>query len=389
MISKRERNNDTPYRTIFSIDEPYSIAYNTLYSNDLFATENLTLANYLTQINDKAGRCFLILDSNVEKLYGAQIKNYFHSHHIAYEFLSFYCAEDQKTLQNTQHIIEFLIDHKITRLSDPIVAIGGGILMDMVGFAASIYRRGTRYIRIPTTLVGLIDAGIGVKTAINFGGYKNRIGSFYAPKTVFLDPFFLSTLDQRNLANGIAEIIKMGLVKDQKLFELLEQNAKTLIEDKLHGQPEYDEILYRAAISMLEELSGNLLEKNLERAVDFGHSFSPKIEMNALPELLHGEAVAIDMAFSVLLSEHRGLMTTAERNRTLTLLQQFKLPLTHKVCIVELLISALDDIVLHRDGQQHFPLTKGIGQVVFVNDITHEEIKKIVEQMRVMTQGTK
>src|SRR5262249_55497766 len=157
--------------------------------------------------------------------------------------------------------------------------------------------------------MGLIDAGIGIKTGVNFDRHKNRIGTYFAPRRAYLDTHFLRSLDERHVANGIAEIIKMAIVKDARLFELLEENISSVVEDRFCGKEAYREILVRATTGMLQELAGNLWEHVLERIVDYGHTFSPTLEMAALPELLHGEAVAIDMALSLVLAVQRDLIT--------------------------------------------------------------------------------
>jgi 3-dehydroquinate synthase len=262
-----------------------------------------------------------------------------------------------------------------------LIAIGGGVLMDVAGFAASLYRRGLPYVRVPTTLMGLIDAGVGIKTGVNFGSHKNRIGTYYAPQRAYLDTQFLKTLDDRHVSNGIAEIIKMAIIKDARLFELLEQNVDQLIADRFTGRAHYREILVRATVGMLEELSGNLWESVLERIVDYGHTFSPTLEMAALPELLHGEAVAIDMALSLVLAAQRDLITADELDRALTLIDGYGLPTRHPQCEEELLMKGLADSTSHRDGFQRVPLSKGLGDAVFVNDLTRAEIRSAVKYM--------
>jgi 3-dehydroquinate synthase len=249
------------------------------------------------------------------------------------------------------------------------------VLLDVAGFAASLYRRGLPYVRIPTTLMGLIDAGIGIKTGVNFDAHKNRLGAYFAPQRAYLDTQFLRTLDDRHVANGIAEIIKMAIVRDLRLFELLEESIDGLIADRFCGRTAYREILVRAAVGMLEELSSNLWEAVLERVVDYGHTFSPKLEMAALPELLHGEAVAIDMALSLVLAAQRELINPEELSRALGLLDAYGLPTHHGQCEEELLMQALAETTSHRDGLQRVPLSRGIGDAVFVNDLTRTEIR--------------
>lgn len=240
--------------------------------------------------------------------------------------------------------------------------------------AASLYRRSTPYIRVPTTLMGIVDAGIGAKTGVNYSTHKNRLGAYFPPEAVFLDRTFLTTLEPRELCNGLAEILKIALVKDQRLFELLEEHGDRLIEERLQVSQAAEEVLRRSIHGMLEELQPNLWEEQLERLVDFGHTFSPTLEMRALPSLLHGEAVTIDMALSTALSLVRGLITEVEANRILATMRTLRLPTDHELCSPELMWQAVEEAVDHRDGLQRIPLPVSIGAVTFVNDVQQAEM---------------
>ncbi|PLR50215.1 sedoheptulose 7-phosphate cyclase [Chimaeribacter arupi] len=268
-----------------------------------------------------------------------------------------------------------MADAELLRRGEVVIGIGGGVLLDVVGFASSLYRRGIPYIRIPTTLMGQIDAGIGVKTGINHGDYKNRLGTYFAPSSALIDPMFLQSLDQRHIANGVAEIIKMALIKDRTLFELLEAMSSHLTPESFSSDDDVmKEIITRSIAGMLAELEPNLWEAELARCVDYGHTFSPSLELLANPGLLHGEAVAVDMALCVALANGRGLLTPEETDRALSLIQKSGLPLSHPVFNLHLLEKALSDTIKHRDGLQRIPLSDGIGNVVFVNDLTLNEL---------------
>ena len=170
----------------------------------------------------------------------------------------------------------------------------------------------------------------------------------------------------------------MALVKDRRLFELLEEHGERLIESRFQVPGAAEEVLDRSIHGMLEELQPNLWEEQLERLVDFGHTFSPALEMRALPSLLHGEAVTIDMAFSTALSVGRGLVSNAEATRVLDTMSALRLPTSHELCRPEFLWQALEEAVDHRDGLQRMPLPMGIGDVSFVNDLQPAEISDAV-----------
>ncbi|WP_374776257.1 sedoheptulose 7-phosphate cyclase [Streptomyces sp. NBC_01310] len=325
-------------------------------------------------------RRLVVVDSVVEELYGARIRAYFEHHGVECRVLVLEDGEPAKDLRQVQEVIKSLDGFGIDRRREPVIAIGGGVLMDIVGFAASIYRRATPWIRIPTTLIGLVDAGVGAKTGVNNDGHKNRVGTYFPADRTLLDRTFLTTLDERHISNGLAEILKIALIKDERLFGLLEEHGARLLAERLQSPADGAadaavEVVERAIHGMLEELQPNLWEKVLERVVDYGHSFSPVIEMHALPELLHGEAVAIDMALTTVIAEQRGLVTSEERRRILSVMTGLGLPSWHELCTPKLLVPALRDTVRHRDGQQRLPLPHGIGSAVFVNDLTEDELE--------------
>ena len=351
------------------------VRYSVQFYEGLFTHANTVLLRAGVGQTPACQRRLIVIDTRVRDLYGWEIEGYFRANRVHYRFLPLDTTEPEKTVENVLRVVRALDEFGVNRRSDPLIAIGGGVLLDVAGFAASLYRRGLPYVRVPTTLMGLIDAGIGIKTGVNFDAHKNRIGTYFPPQRAFLDTQFLKTLDDRHIANGIAEIIKMAIVKDARLFKLLEDNVDRLIEDRFSGLPAYREILVRATVGMLEELSGNLWENVLERIVDYGHTFSPRLEMAALPELLHGEAVAIDMALSLVLAAQRDLITPKELSRALTLIDAYGLPTKHPQCDEDLLMKALAESTSHRDGLQRVPLSHGIGRAVFVNDLTREEVR--------------
>jgi 2-epi-5-epi-valiolone synthase len=319
-------------------------------------------------------RRFVVVDETVDALYGERIRRYFAAHGVETQIMSLDVSESAKTMQSVFDVVDAIDSFGISRRHEPIIGIGGGVLLDIVGLAASLYRRSTPYIRVPTTLMGIVDAGIGAKTGVNYSSHKNRLGSYYAPKVVFLDRTFLATLEPRELSNGLAEILKMALVKDRRLFELLEEHGAALIESRFQESGAAGEVLDRAIHGMLEELQPNLWEEQLERLVDFGHTFSPALEMRALPSLLHGEAVTVDMALSTALSVARRLLSDEEADRILATMRALRLPTSHALCEPEFLWTALQETVDHRDGLQRMPLSVGLGHATFVNDVTPAEI---------------
>src|SRR5581483_5820682 len=245
------------------------VRYCIQFYDGLFSHSNAVLLRAGIGQTPACQRRLIVIDTRVLDLYGWDIEAYFRANRVQYRLLPLNSTEPEKTVENVLRVVRALNEFGVNRRSDPLIAIGGGVLLDVAGFAASLYRRGLPYVRVPTTLMGLIDAGIGIKTGVNYQAHKNRIGTYFAPQRAYLDTTFLKTLDNRHISNGVAEIIKMAIIKDARLFQLLEENVGRVIADRFSGQAAYYEILVRATVGMLEELSNNLWEKVLERVVDY------------------------------------------------------------------------------------------------------------------------
>lgn len=345
------------------------------FSENLFDPKNSDLLE--NGKTGKDGRRLLIIDQKVYDLYGQKIESYFEQNNIVYRTLLIESDEVKKDWETTIKILRVMEDFKLRRVGEPVLAIGGGILLDIVGFAATLYRRGVPYIRIPTTLLSLVDASVGVKTGINHFSRRNRLGSYYAPVGSYLDRSFLTTLPEKEFSNGCGEILKMAVIKDWNLFLLLENHGKKLIASKFQSSDESHEVIHRSIQGMIEELEPNLWESDMRRLVNFGHSFAPMIEMAALPELSHGEAVALDVLFSSILSAERDLMPWAEVERIYKTMKDLGLITFHNLFLDQsILQEGLADTIRHRNGNQELPLPVSIGRAIFINDLSHAEIER-------------
>ena len=320
------------------------------------------------------GRRFVILDNGVPPWWREQLSTYFRRHGVDIHLMALQGGEACKEMTVVLRIIEEVEAFGLDRRNEPIIVIGGGAVLDVGGFAASIYRRGVPYIRVPTTLVGYVDAAVGIKTAVNFGGLKNLIGTFSAPYLVLLDRAFLRSLPSRAVSSGLGEILKLGLGCDEQIFVLLEREAGILAEGGL-GTASALRLLTRSIEVMLRELHPNLHESNLSRAVDLGHTFSQVFEMiGGGGALGHGEAVSLDLGISAILSAHRGLLSESELLRLARLMSQLGLPTTLPEMATEALWRSVLERKRHRGGQQRIPLPRRLGECVFVDDITPDEL---------------
>jgi 3-dehydroquinate synthetase len=367
--------NDPQY--LRRVTYQHTIEYEIVNSPNLFSPENPVL---LSGGRIQNARRFVVIDGNVQRFYTPQIDDYFAYHQVEAKIVTLPGGEEYKTLESYLSIANELDVFPIHRRDEPVIAIGGGVLTDVVGFVASSYRRGLPYIKVPTTLMGYVDASIGIKTGINFNSNKNRLGAFVPPLKVLLDRSFLKTLPHRHILNGTCEIIKLAVIKDAELFHLLEDYGSQSI--KAHFQNEAGSIILDRSINgMIEELESNLLEEELARKVDFGHTFSYGLETRPGSQLFHGEAVILDVALSTLIAWKRGLISDDETDRLFHLITNLGINLEISLLEESLLWQSLQERVYHRNGLQRVPLPSGIGNCLFVNDVCLEEIKLAVNGM--------
>jgi 3-dehydroquinate synthetase len=351
-----------------------SINYEIVYSPDLFSVGNSELCG----LNNN-GRRLVIVDEFIYSKFQTEINRYFQANSSFYEIHKVRVNEEDKELTTALQIIDKFENFGIVRKSEPIIAIGGGSLLDVVGFACSIYRRGIPYLRIPTTLLSIVDVSVAIKTGVNHLNRRNRLGSYFPPQKVLINRKFIASQSDRDISNGLGEIVKLAIINDYGLFVLLEENSQLLLDEKFQFGAVPVKIINRSISVMLSNLQNNLWEDKLERAVDFGHTFGPLIEQINLPILQHGEAVALDCLFSSCISFERGLITSEELQRIYRLIRSLGLPTYHKSFVnQQILFDALSDSVKHRNGDQNLPLPAKIGFCEFINDLTESDIKNAV-----------
>ncbi|KAL7891797.1 hypothetical protein AOLI_G00012730 [Acnodon oligacanthus] len=381
----------------WTVVSPITFTYTVTQTHDLLNPSNDTLL--MGHIRDpkqleafrsstKPIKRFVVMDETVYNLYGSQVTDYLGARNVLYRILPLPTTEENKSMNMVLKILEEVHRFGIDRRTEPIIAIGGGVCLDIVGLAASLYRRRTPYIRVPTTLLSYIDASVGAKTGVNFANCKNKLGTYIAPVAAFLDRTFIKTVPRRHISNGLAEMLKMALMKHKGLFELLEAKGKFLLDSKfqstsgLHGnRSDPASVATRLAIeTMLEELAPNLWEDDLDRLVDFGHLISPDLEMKVLPCLLHGEAVNIDMAYMVYVACESGFLTDGEKIRIIHCMIRLELPVWHQDFSFTLVQKALNDRLQHCGGLVRMPLPIGLGRAEIFNDVSNDTLYKAYEK---------
>jgi|TARA_Y100000389_G_scaffold1265_2_gene1288 3-dehydroquinate synthase len=384
-------NNDSKMN--WSLDTSLPVSFVIKSTPDAFEINNTDILTFGTQ--GAGRRRLVIIDLKVSKLYLPKIKKFLEFHKVNYHLVIIDAVEDKKNIENLLFILQETEKFGLTRKNEPILAIGGGVLLDMVGLAASLYRRGVPYIKIPTTLLSLVDASVGAKTSINFEGRRNRLGTYYPPIAAYLDKSFLATLDNIDVSSGLGEILKMAVVKDIELFHILKKHGKELYEKKFLNCTSADEVINRSVGGMRDELQENLWEKDLKRYVDFGHSFSPIPEMRSLHDknvdtLTHGQAVTLDVILSCVISHIRGMLSKEDVLVVMNVTLSMGLPVTHAYFKnPNILMEALNDTIKHRNGDQNLPIPREIGNSIFINDLNFNEIKQASALMDELTSSVK
>ncbi|MBA1437386.1 MAG: 3-dehydroquinate synthase [Epsilonproteobacteria bacterium] len=282
-------------------------------------------------------------------------------------------GEEYKNQQSIDTILESLFNHKFNRKSI-LIAFGGGVIGDMVGYAASIYQRGIDFIQIPTTLLSQVDASVGGKTGMNNNYGKNLIGAFHQPKAVYIDPYFLSTLPGREFGAGVAEIVKMAVTFNEEFFTFLESA-------NLHDTKVLQEAIKRSVQTKADVVAQDEKERGLRAALNYGHTFAHVIENETqYKTYLHGEAVAIGMVIANKLAVKLGLMQESEANRVLKVLQKYNLPTTYEIADVENFYQAFFLDKKSSDATITFILPDGIGGVKMLDDIQKEDVIAVLEE---------
>lgn len=289
--------------------------------------------------------------------------------------------EANKNLDSLKSVLDVLETNGIGRRGDIVCAVGGGALLDTVAFAASIYRRGISIVKVPTTLLGVVDASVGIKTGINYLGQRNRLGSYHFDYKVIIDPKLMKGTRRSLARQGLGEILKISVIKSRKLFDYINSYKDRLENIDFYSEREGEHILISSIELMLEELHDNPREDNLKRCVDYGHSFSPLVEMESLKRtgfrsLPHGYAVAYDCVLTATISMNRGILSEVEYSEILSLFMTFDFDFKNDIYLdYNLLWASFLEMTKHRGGNQNLPIPVGIGSFSFIQDLTFEEMK--------------
>jgi 3-dehydroquinate synthase len=316
----------------------------------------------------------IVTNSTVAPLYLESVQQSLDSGGIRYDCIILDDGEQYKTLESMTRIIDMLLEKRHDR-GTTVIALGGGVIGDIGGFAASIYQRGVNFIQLPTTLLSQVDSSVGGKTGVNHPLGKNMIGAFYQPRCVIADIDSFKTLPARELAAGLAEVIKYGLIYDAEFFSWLEGNVEGLLQ--------LDQELLAQAVLVSCEIKARVVEQDeresgLRAILNLGHTFGHAIEtVMGYGNWLHGEAVAAGMVMAIDLSIREGLVDEALRKRSIDLLSRAGLPVSPPANIsVEqyLDVMAIDKKTL--DGNIRLVLLRSLGEAFVTADYNRDKLQQ-------------
>jgi 3-dehydroquinate synthase len=285
-------------------------------------------------------------------------------------------GEQSKSMDTAYQLIDWLAQLGLAR-RDVVVALGGGMIMDTVGWVASAFMRGVPYVNVPTTLLAQVDAGIGGKVAVDHNAAKNLVGAFYQPRAVISCLEFLQTLDVRQARAGLAEALKKAIIASPELFEYIERHTNELV----HCHSSAVGPLVRAASTIKTELVGrDPYEADLRRPLNFGHTVGHAVETTTgYGPVLHGEAVAFGMSIAVDISRARGVLDPGLADRIVRLIADLGLPVRldqlRSVPVVDDVLAALTKIREIRDGSLRFVLPVELGTTLIAEDVTEDEVR--------------
>jgi 3-dehydroquinate synthase len=318
----------------------------------------------------------VISDRRVARLHGAAVLDSLNAAGLAPALLTTPVGERAKTWAVVQRLARELLARGAHRRS-PVIALGGGVVGDLAGFLASIFMRGLPFIQVPTTLLAMVDAAIGGKTAINLPEGKNLLGTFHQPRLVVIDPEFLRTLPRAERLNGLAEVLKAGFIRDPELLRRLEAGRPNLFQD----QAGLTEIIYQAAAIKAQVVAQDEREGDLRRILNFGHTLGHGLEQASRFRLPHGRAVAWGMVAALTLSESLAGLDPGEARWGRRLIRDFDLCRPLPRLDPGAVMAALSLDKKRRERGVPFVLLPRLGQAVIREEVPPGLVQKVLQEI--------
>lgn len=321
----------------------------------------------------------VITDRNVDALFGGEIKDLLRGICRKLSFYVMPAGEEHKTLETVSDIYRFLISKNITR-KDLLVALGGGVVGDITGFAAASYLRGIDFVQVPTTLLAQVDSSIGGKTGVDFEQYKNMVGAFHMPRLVYTNVSTLKKLDERQFASGFAEVMKHGLIKDQKYYQWLLENMYEIDE---RDSAVLREMIYRSCVIKKKVVERDPAEQGERALLNFGHTIGHGIEKASNFTLLHGECVALGCIAAAHISHMHHLIGEDEYLEIRDMFVAFHLPISLQGIsfTAEEVVKNTKSDKKNVSGTLRFILLNRLGKAFIDETVAEKELLQAVEEL--------
>lgn len=339
--------------------------YDIVYEND-FAMLPIELEQF--QIAEK--KLCIITDSKVNDLYSEAVCEVLKDKCKKVVVFSFPEGEQSKTLDTVKNIYEFLIQNKFER-KDMLLALGGGVVGDVTGYAAATYLRGIDFVQIPTTLLAQVDSSVGGKTGVDFDQYKNMVGAFYMPKLVYMNLSVLHSLDDRQYYAGMAEVMKYGLIKSAPFYEWLIDNMYEIHERDLET---LEEMIVKSCTFKKLVVEKDPTEKGERVILNLGHTIGHAIEKAKNFELVHGECVALGTVAAAYMSWKKNYLSMDEYYEIRDMFVPFNLPISIDDINPEEILELTASDKKMEGNQIKFILLKKVGKAIIDTTVTKEEI---------------
>lgn len=346
----------------------YNIYFNNSYDNIYSVIKDIGCTNR---------KICIVSDSNVAAFHIDTLKQLLDSNNITHVEYVFEAGEQNKNTDTIGEIYKVLIDAHFDR-NDVLIALGGGVVGDMTGFAAATYLRGVRFIQCPTSLLAMVDSSIGGKTGVDYRGYKNMVGAFHMPSAVITNPSVLNTLPDREYISGFAEIVKHAFIQDKEYYNYLYDNAEAAINR------DYDvitNIIYRSCLIKKAVVEEDPTEKGIRAFLNFGHTVGHAIEKYMDFKLLHGECVSLGCVVSLYISYKRGNITLDDYNMSVDLLKKYQLPVTISDIDEDTIVDITKSDKKVDGNIIKFVLLRSIGQAYIDTTVSSDEIKEALKSI--------
>lgn len=329
--------------------------------------------------NGWGSRYFIMTDSRVARIHGDRVTAVLEGMGLKVGKIEFPAGEASKNIHTCIGLVEELVERGADRTS-ALIALGGGMVGDMTGLVASIFMRGIPYVQVPTTLLAQVDSGIGGKTGVDIPSAKNLVGTFHQPKAVFIDLDFLETLPAREFTNGLAEIVKYGIIEDPNLLEDLQSGIEAL---RGRDMKFLERIVSRSCRIKKGIVEIDETEKGLRRILNFGHTVGHAVEAESAFTVSHGEAIAMGMAAATILSERLKYLSAEDRNDVLSVIRHMGLPdRIHTILDTEGIMSRLKRDKKKEGESIHFVLLKKPGMPFVNGGVPLELVRETIEAMK-------